>query len=171
VAARRDPLGPDVSRRGGDRGVWLVWPGRSSDPAVPINRIEVPVLLAVLALLPPLVRVFCGPVRRGRLPRTVRVVGYLVVLALIAGHAVKQRDGEQLGAHYFAQGFLGSLSLGAAMFAVVLAGYAAAILILTSQRVRLARSRSRPEHSPPWQWAQPTPLRAGARCQRCSSSS
>jgi hypothetical protein len=68
--------------------VWVVWPGSSSDPAVPINRIEVPLLRGMLALLPRLVRLFCGPVRRGRFERTVRVVGYLVVLALIAGHAV-----------------------------------------------------------------------------------
>jgi hypothetical protein len=48
--------------------LWVVWPGSSSDAAVPVNRIEVPVVLGVLALLPLLVRRFCGPVRGGRGP-------------------------------------------------------------------------------------------------------
>ena len=68
-----------------------------------------------------------------------RVVGYLVVLALITGHAVQTREAEKLGV-YFGQGLVGSSWLGAGILALTLAGYAAAILILTSQRVRLDRS-------------------------------
>jgi hypothetical protein len=119
--------------------VWVVWPGSSSDYAVGVNRIVVPILLVVLALLPLLVRRFYGPVRSGILARAVRVGGYLVVLALIAGHAIQEREGEKLGA-YFGSGAGMSMSALAVIFAVVLAGYAAAILILTSQRVRLTRS-------------------------------
>ena len=120
--------------------VWVVWPGSSSDYAVPVNRIVVPVLLGLLALLPPLVRRSYGSVRRGVLPRTVRVVGYLVVLAVIAGHAVQEREGQKLGA-YFGAGFGGlPMSVIAGIFALVLAGYAATILILTSQRVHLTRA-------------------------------
>ncbi len=84
--------------------VWVVWPGRSSDAAVPINRIEIPLLLVVLALLPLRVRRFFGPVRCGRSERTVCVVGYLVVLALIANHAVDTRDERKLGT-YVRHGF------------------------------------------------------------------
>lgn len=120
--------------------VWVVWPGSSSDYAVPVNRILVPVLLALLALLPLLVRRSYGPVHHGLLPRTVRLVGYLVVLAVIAGHAVEEREGQKLGA-YFGSGIGGiPMSVIAGIFALVLAGYAAVILILTSQRVRLSRS-------------------------------
>jgi len=119
--------------------VWVVWPGSSSDYAVPVNRIVVPVLLGLLALLPLLVRRFYGPVRVGLLARTVRVLGYLVVLAVIAGHAVEERDGEELGA-YFSSGAGMPMSVLAGIFAAALAGYAGAILILTSQRVRLTRS-------------------------------
>jgi hypothetical protein len=118
--------------------MWIVSPGSSSDYAVPVNRIIVPVLLGVLALLPLLVSRFFGPVRLGLLPRTVRVVGYLVTLAVIAGHAVEEGEGEKLGA-YFSSGAGMPTSVLASIFAVVLAGYAAAILMLTSQRVRLTR--------------------------------
>ncbi len=68
------------------------------------------------------------------LPRAVRVVGYLVVLALIAGNAVEAREGQKLGAYFNAGGKFGGLMV------LLLAGYAAAILILTSKRVRLIRS-------------------------------
>jgi hypothetical protein len=119
--------------------VWVVWPGSSSDYAVPVNRIVVPVVLGLLALLPLLVRRYYGPPRPGLLPRTVRIVGYLVVLAVIAGHAAQEREGQKLGA-YFGSGIAGiPMSVIAGIFALVLAGYTAAILILTSQRIRLTR--------------------------------
>ena len=86
--------------------VWVVWPGSSSDYAVPVNRIVVPGLLVALALLPLLVRRSYGPPRPGLLLRTLRVVGYLVVLALLAGHAVQEREGQKLGA-YFGSGIAG----------------------------------------------------------------
>jgi hypothetical protein len=120
--------------------VWVVWPGSSSDYAVPVNRIVVPGVLGLLALLPLLVRRSYGPARPGLLPRTVRVVGYLVVLAVIAGHAAQEREGQKLGA-YFGSGIAGiPMSVIAGIFALVLAGYAATILILTSQRVHLTRA-------------------------------
>ena len=120
--------------------VWVIWPGRSSDAAVPVNRVLVPLLVVALAVLPLLVRRFYGPVRHGRLPRMLRVFGYLVVLATVVGHAVQQREGQKLGA-YFGTG-IGRvpISAQAGIFALVLAGYAAAILILTSRRVRLRHS-------------------------------
>ena len=114
--------------------LWVVWPGSSSDHAVGVNRVEIPLYLGLLALLPLLVRRSFGPVRRGLLPRTVRVVGYLVVLALVTGKAVEAREGQKLGAY-----FGGSGPFRVVMF-VVIAGYTAVILILTSQRVRLTRS-------------------------------
>jgi len=114
--------------------LWVAWPGSSSDHAVGMNRVEIPLYLGLLALLPLLVRRFFGPVRHGLLPRTVRVVGYLVVLALLTGKAVEAREGQKLGAY-----FGGSGQFAFVMF-LVIAGYTAVILILTSQRVRLTRS-------------------------------
>jgi hypothetical protein len=103
LAARRDS-GADVHRCGCDRRS-VAWPGSSSGYAVPVNRIEIPVVLGLLALLPLLVRRSCGPVRRGRVERPVRVVGYLVVLAVMTGHAVEYREGQKLGA-YFGHGMV-----------------------------------------------------------------
>jgi hypothetical protein len=120
--------------------VWVIWPGTSSDAAVPVNRIVVPGFLVLLALLALLVRRLYGPIRHGRLPRAARMVGCLVVLATVAGHSVQQREGQKLGA-YFGHG-IGRIPISAqaGFFVLVLAGYAAAILILTSRRVRLSRS-------------------------------
>jgi hypothetical protein len=114
--------------------LWVAWPGSSSDSAVGVNRIAIPLYLGVLAVLPLLVRRFFGPVRHGLLSRMVRVVGYLVVLALVAGEAVEAREGQKLGAYFHAGGKV------AGVMVLVIAGYTAAILILTSHRVRLTRS-------------------------------
>ncbi|MGA2010343.1 MAG: hypothetical protein ABSH51_07395 [Solirubrobacteraceae bacterium] len=112
----------------------IAWPGNGSDSAVAVNRIEIPVLLAVLALLPLLVRRRFGPVRAGVLARAMRVTGYLVVLALITASAVQARDGQKLGAYFHDGGRVN------AMIALVLVGYVAVLLIVTSRRVELIRS-------------------------------
>ena len=134
----------DVLRRGALRVLAFIaaaavvlgvaWPGSLSDSAVMVNRIEIPVYLVMLALAPLLVRRYFGPVADGLLPRAVRVAGYLIVLALITAKAVEAREGEKLGAYFHAAGKVAGL-----MF-LVLAGYTAAIMILTSQRIRLRRS-------------------------------
>jgi len=114
--------------------LWIVWPGSPSDSAVPVNRLEVPVILLLLAGLPVVVRRSFGPVRDNWLPRAVRVVGYAIVLALIAGKSVMARDGSKLGAYFHQSWALETVVL------LAITGYIAAILILTSQRVRLTRS-------------------------------
>ncbi len=100
----------DVLRRGALRVLAFIaaaavvlgvaWPGSSSDSAVMVNRIEIPIYLVMLALAPLLVRRYFGPVADGLLPRAVRVAGYLVVLALITAKAVEAREGEKLGAYF-----------------------------------------------------------------------
>jgi len=62
------------------------------------------------------------------------------VLATVAAHSVQQREEQKLGA-YFGHG-VGRIPISAqaGFFELMLAGYAAAILILTSRRVRLTRS-------------------------------
>ena len=114
--------------------VWIAWPGSASDSAVAVNRIQVPLILVPLGGLPLVVRRYCGPVRHGWWPRSVRVGGYAVVLALIAGKAAIARDGSKLGAYFHQSwGFETVLVL-------VIASYVAGILILTCDRVRLTRS-------------------------------
>lgn len=114
--------------------VWIAWPGSASDSAVAVNRIQVPLILVLLAGLPLVVRRYCGPVRDSWWPRSVRVGGYAVVLALIAGKAVIARDGSKLGAYFHQNWDLETVLV------LAIASYVAGILILTSQRVRLTRS-------------------------------
>ena len=70
--------------------------------------------------------------------------GYAVVLALTAAKAAQDRDGSKLGA-YFAH--IGGVE---AVLLLVIGGYVAGLLILTSQRARLTR------------WSLPIGVGAGA---------
>ena len=134
----------DVLRRGALRVLAFIaaaavvlgvaWPGSSSDSAVMVNRIEIPVYLVMLALAPLLVRRYFGPVADGLLPRAVRVAGYLIVLTLITARAVEDREGQKLGAYFHVAGPVAGLMVPRAR------GYTAAILIITSQRIRLTSS-------------------------------
>ncbi len=117
--------------------LWLAWPGRASDSAVAVNRIEVPAALIVLGLLAPLARRFCGPVRPDLLTRAGRAGGYLLVLTLTAAIAVQAREGETLGVYFHDGGIVTGVMI------LVLAGYAAGILAMTSARVRLTASALR----------------------------
>ncbi len=131
----------DVLRRGALRVLAFIaaaavvlgvaWPGSLSDSAVMVNRIEIPIYLVMLALAPLLVRRYFGPVADGLLPRAVRVAGYLIVLTLITARAVEDREGQKLGAYFHVAGPV------AVLMVLVLASYTAAILIITSQRIRL----------------------------------
>ena len=114
--------------------VWIGWPGASSNSATPLNRVYVTGTVVMLALLPWMVRRYFGPVRRGWAPRAARVGAYAMVLALIAAKAAKDRDGSKLGA-YFAVIWAPEILL-----LLVIGGYVAGLLILTSQRMRLTRS-------------------------------
>jgi len=116
--------------------VWIGWPGASTNSAVPVNRVYVVGTLALLAGLPPVVSRYVGPVRPGWAPRLVRVGGYGVVLALIAATAVQQRIGSQLGAYFPVIPPVWVMDAG---FLLILAGYVAGLLVLTSRRLRFTR--------------------------------
>jgi hypothetical protein len=116
--------------------VWIAWPGASTNSATPVNRMYVVGTLVLLAGLPPLVRRYAGPVRQGRGPRVVRVGGYAVVLALIAATAVQQRIGSQLGRYFPVILPIWAMDVG---FLLIIAGYVAGLLILTSCRVQFTR--------------------------------
>jgi Domain of unknown function (DUF1707) len=117
--------------------VWIGWPGASSDSATPLNRVYVILTLVLLAVLPWVVRRYCGPVRRGWAPRAARAGGYAMVLVLIAAKAVKDRDGSKLGAYFVIVPGIWVLEI---ILLLVIVGYVAGLLILTSQRIRLTRS-------------------------------
>lgn len=116
--------------------VWIGWPGPSGNSAVPVNRMYVVGTLVLLAGLPLLVRRYVGPVRAGWAARLVRVSGYAVVLALVAATAVQERIGSQLGAYFPVILPVWVMDVG---FLLVLAGYVAGLLILTSRRVQFTR--------------------------------
>ena len=115
---------------------WIGWPGVSSNSATPLNRVYVTGTVVLLAVLPWVVRRYFGPVRRGWAPRAARVGGYVMVLALIAAKAVKDRDGSKLGAYFVIVPGEWVLEI---VLLLVIAGCLAGLLILTSQRIRLTR--------------------------------
>jgi hypothetical protein len=116
--------------------VWIGWPGALTNSATPVNRVYVVGTLVLLAGLPPLVRRYAGPVRPGWGPQVVRVGGYALVLALIAATAVQQRIGSQLGGYFPVTLPIWAMDVG---FLLILAGYTAGLLILTSRRVQFTR--------------------------------
>jgi hypothetical protein len=116
--------------------VWIAWPGASTNSATPVNRMYVVGTLVLLAGLPILVRRYAGPVRPGWAPRMGRVGGYTVVLGLIAATAVQERIGSQLGVYFPVILPVWAMDVG---FLLILAGYVAALLILTSRRIQFTR--------------------------------
>ncbi len=113
--------------------VWIGWPGASTNSATPVNRMYVVGTLVLLAGLPLLVRRYFGPARAGWAPLVTRVGGYAVVLALVAATAVQERIGSQLGGYFPVIAPVWAMDVG---FLLIIAGYVAALLILTSRRVR-----------------------------------
>jgi hypothetical protein len=116
--------------------MWIAWPGAATNSATPVNRMYVVGTLLLLAGLPLLVRRYAGPVRQGWGPRVARAGGYAVVLALIAATAVQQRIGSQLGRYFPVILPIWAMDVG---FLLIIAGYVAGLLILTSRRVQFTR--------------------------------
>jgi hypothetical protein len=73
-------------------------------------------------------------VRGGWAARAARVAGYALVLVLIAAKAVKDRDGSRLGAYFVIVPGLWALEI---VLLLVIVGYLAGLLILTTERIRL----------------------------------
>ncbi len=92
--------------------------------------------LILLAGLPLLVRRYFGPARPGWAPLVTRVGGYAVVLALVAATAVQERVGSQLGRYFPVIAPVWAMDVG---FLLIIAGYVAALLVLTSRRVQFTR--------------------------------
>ena len=110
---------------------WSAWSGPAGDSAIAINRVDVIAIAMMLAGLPWAVRRVRGPVAATRLARAVRGSGYAAVLALALVKAAVERvaDAPPNNSHGAAVAWLGE-----AAFLLVIAGYAAVILVGTARR-------------------------------------
>ena len=110
---------------------WSAWSGPPGDSAIEINRIDVMVIVLILAGLPWLVRRVRGPVADGRLARLVRIGGYVAVLALVVAKSAVERVADAPPNNLSGPAVAWT---GEAVFLTVMAGYAAVILVFTARR-------------------------------------
>src|SRR5215469_13295913 len=110
---------------------WAAWPGAAHNPATLISRVDVVTAVLILAGLPLGVRRRSGPVGSGWMPPLLRAGGYAIVLALILVKA----DVEQLElASRLSGAQLAGIWFGEVVFLLVIAGYVAALLSVTTRR-------------------------------------
>ncbi len=74
--------------------VRIGWPGASGSPATLINRVDVIVIVVMLAGLPWAARRLVGPAGSSRLARVLRAGGYAAILALVVAKASAERFGN-----------------------------------------------------------------------------
>lgn len=117
--------------------VWLGWHAGSANPAVPVDRAAVIVLVLVLAVLP----LVLGPVAPNRTARTVRVAGYVSIYALLAALTALSRFAGSRFDHFTAfdqanweADMRSGAVVGGVLMIGLIGGYAAAVLRLTSHR-------------------------------------
>jgi len=131
---------------GGALVAWAAWPSAPRGFAASVDRADVITLLLLLAGLPLLAGRIFGPVGDSRIARFLRVGAYAAILALIpAKNVVEQildvppRGGTELRLYRLISGpGFGDDWAGEALFLMVMALYAAAILWMTAQRSRVA---------------------------------
>ncbi len=109
---------------------WSAWSGPPGDSAIEINRIDVIVMVVILAGLPWIIRRARGPVADARLARLVRTGGYVAVLALVLAKSAVERVAD---APPNREGPAVAWT-GEAVFLAVMASYAAVILVFTARR-------------------------------------
>lgn len=110
---------------------WSAWSGPPGDSAIGINRTDVIVVVVVLAGLPWIIDRVRGPVADARLARLVRTGGYLAVLALVLAKSAVERVADAPPNN---RGGPAVAWTGEAVFLVVMASYAAVILVFTARR-------------------------------------
>jgi len=111
---------------------WSAWSGPPGDSAIAINRTDVLAIAAILAGLAWAFRQTRGPVAATRWTRLARTGGYAAVLALVLVKSAVERVADAPP-----NNTLGGPAVawtGEVVFLVVMAGYAAVILIYTAQR-------------------------------------
>ena len=110
---------------------WSAWSGPPGDSAIEINRIDVIVIMVILAGLPWIIRRVRGPVADARLARLVRTGGYAAVLALVLAKSAVERVADAPPNN---GGGPALAWTGEAVFLAVMASYAAVILVCTARR-------------------------------------
>ncbi len=130
-SASADLLGYPLVLAAAAGTAWSAWSGPAGDSAVAINRVDVITIAVLLVGLPWVIRLVRGPVANTRLARVVRGGGYAAVLALVLVKAAVERvaDAPPNNAHGAAVAWLGE-----GAFLIVMAGYAAVILVSTARR-------------------------------------
>jgi len=107
------------------------WPGAATNPATPINRVDVIAILLMLAAVPRLARSWFGPVRDGRMTRIVRVGGCLALFVLVL---VKDDVARFKYATLPGRSWLVGLWVGEFVFLAVTAVYLVGLLAVTARR-------------------------------------
>jgi hypothetical protein len=113
---------------------WAAWPGPAGNPATAVARVDVVTVLLVLTGLPLLARWLFGPTTVGPMARVLRAGTYAAVLVLTVAKASVE---QVLATH----GYLQPLAynwLVETIFLLIVAGYVAAILVMTARRPRVA---------------------------------
>jgi len=110
---------------------WNAWSGPPGDSAIEINRIDVIVIVVILAGLPWIVRRARGPVADARLARLVRTGGYVTVLALVVVKSAVERVADAPPNNLSGPAVAWT---GEAVFLAVMASYAAVILVFSARR-------------------------------------
>jgi hypothetical protein len=111
---------------------WSAWTGPPGDSAIAINRIDVLAIATILAGLAWIFRRTRGPVAVARWTRLMRTGGYAAVLALVLVKSAVERVADAPPNN--TAGGPAVAWTGEVVFLVVMAGYAAAILVYTAQR-------------------------------------
>lgn len=125
--------------------VWLGWHPGSANPAVPAERVAMVVVVVVLAVLPWVARPVIGPVADNRVARVVRTGGYVAVYTFVLVMAGLSRFAGSRFDHFQAfdqdnweADMRSGAVIGAVVIVLTIGGYAAAILIATARRTRVA---------------------------------
>lgn len=123
--------------------VWLDWHSGSENPAIVTDRLTMAVVVILLATLPALTRPWLGPVAGDRTRRTIRVVGYTTLYALVAVLiGLSRADTRHDHFHAFNQANwsadMRSISTVTGLLIItIFAGYTVAVLAITAQRTRI----------------------------------
>jgi hypothetical protein len=113
--------------------VRIGWPGASGSPATLINRVDVIVIVVMLAGLPWAARRLVGPAGSSRLARVLRACGYAAILALVVAKASAERFGNPPSHENELWPAL-SLWTGEVLFLAMMVIYAGWIVAVTARR-------------------------------------
>ena len=122
---------------------WAAWPGPAGNVATAVARVDVVTVLLVLAGLPLLARWLFGPAAAGPMARVLRAGAYAAVLALTVakGRVEQVVNAPPVVAYQATHGGLPPLSytwFTETVFLLIVAGYVAAILVMTARRSPVA---------------------------------